>query len=55
MQSLVQEGQDPLGLLVHAGTWRGHQVLFKVPLDRPGVGGGSQVGTFDVSFLSAFD
>ena len=53
-ESFVQKRKDPLGFAVQVGAGRGYKVLLKVPFDRPGVGGGAQIGALDVSLLSAF-
>ena len=53
VQPLMQEGENPLCLLVEFWAWSWDQVFSEVPLDGPRVGGRSKIGALDlIPFLS---
>ena len=53
VQPLMQEGENPLCLLVEFWAWGWDQVFSEVPLDGSRVGGRSKIGALDlIPFLS---
>ena len=48
VQPLMQEGENPLCLLIESWAWGWDQVFREVPLDGPRVGGRSKIGALDL-------